>query len=676
MGFLSPWFLGGLLAAGLPIYIHLLRQHKSEPVKFSSAMFLERRTQSSVKHRRLKYIALFSLRLLIILLLAVLFANPFIRRSVSASGGRKFVPVLVDNSFSMRTGDRMGRAKQAALDAISTMGNGDRGQVMSFASNVQLLTAPTSDKAELQRAVQGIQPGDGRSAYGEVSRTLRSLGQPDGLPVEAHVISDMQQTSMPTPFAELALPPSLRLQLHSTADKPEGNWFVESVTVPRSVFQANRVRVQAVIAGAGTPAADTSVELVVNGRTLETKKASIPESGRTTVEFYIPDVGYGVNRGEVRIPAKDALARDDRFLFSVERKESSRILFVSFDARGPRSATYYRAAIESVPNAGYTVEAVSGDQAANLSPDKFSAVVLSDPGSVSSGFEAALSAYVKRGGGVLIALGSQAAARGRVPITGDEIQQARYASREGERFLAAGSVDRSHPATARSGSLEAVRFYQTVNLDAGKARVIAKLSDGSPLLYEKQIGEGRVLVLTSTLDNIANDLPLHAAFIPLMEQIAHYLSGFDPAPALYPVDSFVELRSARDGGSAVDVVDPDGNRALSLKDSATAQSFRLNREGFFELRRANGRNEAIAVHADRRESDLQLIPKETLALWQGTGTRSEAPSSASDSGQKPYSLWWYFALALLIASIAESLFASRYLAAEQNAGPAVQKRAA
>jgi hypothetical protein len=53
MGFFSPWFLGGLLAAGLPIYVHLLRQHRSEPLKFASTMFLEKRTQSSVKHRLL-----------------------------------------------------------------------------------------------------------------------------------------------------------------------------------------------------------------------------------------------------------------------------------------------------------------------------------------------------------------------------------------------------------------------------------------------------------------------------------------------------------------------------------------------------------------------------------------------------------------------------------------------
>ena len=58
MGFLAPWFLAGLAAVGLPLWIHLLRQYRSTPHPFSSLMFFEQRTQSSIKHRRLRYLAL------------------------------------------------------------------------------------------------------------------------------------------------------------------------------------------------------------------------------------------------------------------------------------------------------------------------------------------------------------------------------------------------------------------------------------------------------------------------------------------------------------------------------------------------------------------------------------------------------------------------------------------
>ena len=78
MGFLAPGILAGLIAIGLPVYLHLLRQHKTTPQPFSSLMFFERRVQSSIRHRRLKYRVLFALRALFVALLIFAFARPYL----------------------------------------------------------------------------------------------------------------------------------------------------------------------------------------------------------------------------------------------------------------------------------------------------------------------------------------------------------------------------------------------------------------------------------------------------------------------------------------------------------------------------------------------------------------------------------------------------------------------
>src|SRR5579862_5198981 len=123
MGFLSPWFLAGVAAVGLPIWLHLLKRHKTDPRPFPSLMFFERREQSSVVHRRLDHILLFLLRCAILVLLALLFANPFINRATPKASGKKLVVVAVDNSFSMRATEggesRLDKAKRAALDVVS-----------------------------------------------------------------------------------------------------------------------------------------------------------------------------------------------------------------------------------------------------------------------------------------------------------------------------------------------------------------------------------------------------------------------------------------------------------------------------------------------------------------------------------------------------------------------------
>ena len=76
-------------------------------------MFFEAGTQSSTRHRRLRYyLLLFALRALLILLVALAFANPFIRRA-KASENDKLLLVVLDNSFSMRAGSRFAEVKQA-----------------------------------------------------------------------------------------------------------------------------------------------------------------------------------------------------------------------------------------------------------------------------------------------------------------------------------------------------------------------------------------------------------------------------------------------------------------------------------------------------------------------------------------------------------------------------------
>ena len=81
-------------------------------------------------------------------------------------------------------------------------------------------------------------------------------------------------------------------------------------------------------------------------------------------------------------------------------------------------------------------------------------------------------------------------------------------------------------------------------MDADGARVIVRLTDQTPLLMEKQIGEGHVLLLASGLDNLTNDLPVRPAFVAFVDRTARYLAGSDSISGSRLVDSYVPLRTA------------------------------------------------------------------------------------------------------------------------------------
>lgn len=666
MGLFAPWFLAGLVALGLPIWIHLLRQHKQTPKFFSSLMFFERRTQSSVKHRRLKHYLLLSLRLLMLLLLALLFANPFIERTAPAASSRKLVLIAVDHSFSMRYGDHLERAKQQAIYAISKLRSGDRAEVAALGSRVDLLTQPSNDANALAAAVRSIAPSDATSSYAEFARYLRALPHSAHMPVEGHLFSDMQKSSLPPSFTDLRLDDQTSLTLHSVGEQKEPNWAVETVNSPQRIYGTRKARIQATVAAYGAPAARRYVTLALNGRTLETKPVDIPESGRAQVEFTNVDAPYGFSRGEVRIDGNDRLSDDDRFYFSIERADPAKALFIHDPRQTPE---YFRSALEAASDAAFALDVVTTEQAANIPLNKYAFVVASAIGSGGGALESNLSSYVRNGGGVFIALGPATLAAGRVPVTGDRVSESRYAAREGDRYQNVAQTDRSYPPLAAAGSLEAVKFYQTLRVDPGDARIAARLNDSTPLLYEKRVGEGRAVVLTSTLDNISNDFPLHASFVPFVEGIARYLEGGEARSSAATVGSYIELRTAKDQAVAAEVIGPDGQRALDLKQAASAQTYQVDRSGFYDVRPANGRRQLVAVNADRRESDLTPIPEETLALWRGGNTQQNPAPAAGGNGPEPYSLWKYLLIALFAVAALESIVADRFTPASREAPP-------
>src|ERR1700730_16412647 len=231
MGLFAPWFLAGLAGVALPLYLHLLKRQKNPPQRIPSLMFWEPRTQASTRHRRLDYLLLLSLRLALLVLLILAFANPFINRNAAALASNRLVLLVVDNSFSMRAGTRLADAKDAAMSVLSAKGAA-RAQVAAFGSQLRLMTQPIEDQSALRAAVQAIQPGDGHGNFGELARAGRALAESIRSPIELHLFSDMQRGELAATFSDMALPDNVQLVTHGVIAKAHPNWTVESVEAP------------------------------------------------------------------------------------------------------------------------------------------------------------------------------------------------------------------------------------------------------------------------------------------------------------------------------------------------------------------------------------------------------------------------------------------------------------
>ncbi len=104
MVFLNPSILLGLLAASIPILIHLLNFRKLQKVEFSTLSFLKELQKSKIKKIKIKQWLLLLLRVLIIVFLVLAFARPTLE-NVSIAGATSTAKsssvFIIDNSFSM-----------------------------------------------------------------------------------------------------------------------------------------------------------------------------------------------------------------------------------------------------------------------------------------------------------------------------------------------------------------------------------------------------------------------------------------------------------------------------------------------------------------------------------------------------------------------------------------------
>jgi hypothetical protein len=686
MGFLAPWFLAGMAAVGLPVFVHLLRRQTTVPRPVSSLMFFERGTQSSVRHRRLRYLLLFALRALLVLLLALAFARPFLRRKTVLASDKLLV-VVVDDSFSMNAptgagaGTKLDEAKREALAVLGGRSGTQKAQVMALGGQMEVLTQPVEDAGELRAAVAGIEPGDGHGTFGELGRGMRAMAETVHTPMEVHLFSDMQQMNMPGNFADMVMPGNVALVLHPVGTAATPNWTVESVEAPGQLVDPKKARVIAVVAGHDTPAATRTVSVVVNGVVTATKKVDVPANGRATVAFDSLDVPFGESKCAVKIDAADGFPNDDASEFAVKRADPERVLFVHQGSDG-RSPLYFGAALAAAAQASFVLQPIAPEQASDIDPTKYAFVVLSDVPSVPSILEHTLEKNVEDGGSVLVAAGTAMSHREHIPVYGGDVADGHYytsGSAADAGFTTVGDVDAAHPAMKDAEGWEGAKFFYAAAVDPGSARVVARLADGTPLLIDKQMGEGHVLVFASGFDDLSNDLPLQPAFVAFVDQTARYLSGEERVGGARVVDSFVQLRNPANetagAGSAsnhatVDVIGPDGKRPLSLKEAAAAESFQLSHAGFYQIHFANGRDALIAVNPDRRESDLEPIPDDVLKLWSGSGNANGVVPAESDAAaeerENVSGIWWWFMLVLTAMAVAESIVATGYLGTQRE----------
>ncbi len=196
MTFLAPWALVGLVAAAVPILLHLVQRQEPPERAFPAVRYLEDATRQHRRRLRLRHWLLLALRTLLIVALVLAAAGPLARRAVPLGRHAPTAMVLVLDNSASSAAIRDGAPQLEALRATAR-------QVLARATPADRLWLVLADgvarggtAAELLTRLDGAQPTAGRLDLGAAVRQGRELLAGSGRDGEVVLVTDAQRSAI------------------------------------------------------------------------------------------------------------------------------------------------------------------------------------------------------------------------------------------------------------------------------------------------------------------------------------------------------------------------------------------------------------------------------------------------------------------------------------------------
>jgi hypothetical protein len=631
--FLSPLFLVGALAAAVPIVLHLLKREPEQRVKFAAVRLLRRAPVEDTQKHRLRELLLLALRVAALVLLAMAFARPFL--TSSAAAGQSGVTIIaLDTSYSMDAAGRFEHARQLAKDAVARAPAGDRVGVIAFADEGEVLARPSTDRllatSAIDRAAAGYGATRYRSGLSVAAEAVRSAGESSRATIV--LVTDLQETGWDE-GDRVAVPEKVQIELADVGPVPPNI----AVTTVRPLAD----RVVATVRNSGTQAREVRVHLAVDGRPAGDVTAALGPGQSGDVAF------AGAPRGQmavVSIEDAEGLSADNVRYAVLSGTSRPSVLVVGGSGNLSRDAFYVEHALGAgqAGGRGYDVVPVSGaqlslDSASSGVDDRLSgraAVILISTRGLERRGRELLSAYVRKGGGLLVAAGPDVDGDVAADVLGGatSLKIVNPAVKKDAGTLAPSDIRHPvfRPFSGNSKTLTLVRFQQAASIDGSGCQTLARFTTGGNALIECPAGDGRALILASDLDNRWNDFPLHASFVPFLHEAVRYLAS---ARALTS-DYFV-------GTAPAGVPRQPGVHVVPAAPGSKARR--------------------VAVNVDPREADPSRLSSDE---FQGAVTRLKGSASAAGQLEARHreddQRLWQYALALMIVTLAaEGVVAAR-----------------
>jgi len=579
-------------------------------------------------------------------------------------------------SYREENQTRLQAAQQIARDHLSRLPSGSKVAVTGSHESASLAFS-----LDLQSARSRIDSYEIKAAGHPLNDRLRSalLGQEDdrrrvtaeqNVPEdrrqdrylrEIYLFTDLARSAWREESSSLLRDEMERLKtigvyLIDVGQKNPSNVGITSIRPSRdTVPQGGSLRLDISLSATGNVKSEQTVECLLTEADGKQVKAgqqttTVDPGLQKQLTFEIPRVNGRYQQGEARIVGSDPLTMDDVGYFTVQTLQPLKVLVVAESAAVAQKHIDALNYIASANVTAYKTTYLSAGRLGDADLKPFDLVCLVNLSSPDETTWTKLQSYVAAGGGLAVFLGSEnAAAAVKNP---ERIDPVAYSSDAAKSILPAELVatvafrtpqymdlrNSQHPllkrfdelqALTELGATEILKCWNVKPFDVGI--VIARYSGPReiPALVERRVGEGRVLMMTTSIDKQDWNLLVGTPwYLVVADQLMQYLSQQASLRCNEIVGSEVSLPLDHDRKlKKVILRMPDfKQRTQEISNDAKTLLFRdLTTIGSYQIDTAEAEvdyHSAFSLNLPARESDLTRLEKHDLDLMLGEGRYS------------------------------------------------------
>jgi hypothetical protein len=711
--FLSPLLIWGTLLGVIPIIIHLLNRRRFRRVEWAPMRYLKLTIQRNRRRIQIEQLLLLLLRIALPVLLFVLLARPLVNPTGLerwfGGAGRVSHVILVDDSLSMGYASgappAFHRAREVAGALLAATRPGDRCTlvVTSDPGRPVFHEVEGTRREELSSDALSLPQTETRAYWPAVLEGVDGVLQSCTYPTrQLTILTDLRKAGWDPGVSARArrwAEQGLRVRLVDVGADETNNIALESLApLDRTILAGAESRWEAVIRNASPRLfAGAKAVLRVDDRPTEVALPEIAPRQSAKVPLTVRFPGSGPHDVSLQLP-DDELPGDNQLWAAVPVKDSLLIRLVDGEPSSEPfgSEVDYLAAPLSIgvgDAEAWRVEVVEEDDFLSPRLEPADVLVLANVAAPTQEQASRLSQLVRGGMGMMI-------------FTGAKLDVGLYNEllyRSGERLLPCplkAQVDgeirglfvepvRPSPIEKllelKPSALERVTARQIMVVDegseAGKVRVLARWNDAprSPAVIERVVGDGRVLLWTTTADRAGNDWPVEPSFVLAIREAVRGTAR--PTPLSNTISAGDRprrvVRSSQQV-SSVRLTPPGSGEPVALlavpleskgsDDLGPAVAIDLpdtRRAGLYRVAWNEGplgtQQDLFAANPDAHESALERIGEKDLRAMleplklEVASVRGEGIDAFSASGQE---VWHQLAWGLLGLLIAEPILAS------------------